>query len=268
MPSPFPGMNPYLETPELWTEVHHLLIGILAETLNPQLLPRYRAAIEKRIYQMNGEDALLVGIPDVTIERSRTGSKQSSRSANPSPLAATVTSPTTPISVTVPMPIEIREGYLEIRDLATKEVITVVEVLSPTNKRSGKGRDTYEAKRREVLASRTHLVEIDLLRAGEPMPVSGGADRNYQILVSRGDRRPWAELYAFGLQDPIPTFPLPLKVQDAEPMIDLHHLLDIIYDRSGYEFVIDYSREPVPPLAESAMIWANELLRQAKLRSD
>ncbi len=71
MPSSFPGMNPYLENPELWTELHHLLIGILAETLNPQLLPKYRAAIEKRVYQMSGEDALFVGIPDVTVERSR-----------------------------------------------------------------------------------------------------------------------------------------------------------------------------------------------------
>lgn len=220
MPSPFPGMNPYLENPQLWTEVHHLLIGILAETLNPQLLPHYRAAIEKRVYQMDSED----------------------------------------------LPIEIREGYLEIREVATREVITVVELLSPTNKRPGKGRDTYEAKRREVLASRTHLVEIDLLRAGEPMPVSGGVTRNYQILVSRGDRRPQAELYAFNLQDPIPTFPLPLKAQEMEPIIDLHPLLDIVYDRAGYDVVIDYNHEPVPPLDEPAMTWTDHLLQQVALR--
>lgn len=89
---PFPGMNPYLENPALWSEVHHLLIGILAETLNPQLLPRYRVAIEKRVYQMS---------------------------------------------------IEFREGYLEVRDTTTQEVVTVVEILSPTNKRAGEGRNKY-----------------------------------------------------------------------------------------------------------------------------
>lgn len=71
MPSPFPGMNPYLENSELWTKLHHLLIGILAETLNPQLLLKYRAAIEKRVYQMSGKDALVVGIPDVTVSLSK-----------------------------------------------------------------------------------------------------------------------------------------------------------------------------------------------------
>ncbi len=246
MPSPFPGMNPYLENPELWTEVHHLLISILAETLNPQLLPHYRAAIEKRVYQMNGEDALLVGIPDVTVEQSR--SARAPRPASPvSSTLAVALPPSVPISVTVPMPMEFREGYLEIREVATREVVTVVELLSPTNKRSGKGRDAYEEKRREVLASRTHLVEIDLLRAGEPMAISGGLRGNYRILVSRGNCRPRAELYVFDLQEQIPIFPLPLKAPDAEPLIDLHQLLDVAYDRAGYDVVIDYNREPVPP---------------------
>lgn len=135
MPYPFPGMNPYLEHPEFWPEVHHLLIGIIAESLNPQLLPKYRVAIEKRVYQMSGEDAIFV--------------------------------------VTVPMPMEFREGYLEVREVATKEVVTVIEVFSPTNKRSGKGRDTYQQQAKEVLSSRTNLVEIDLLRSGEPMVVFG-----------------------------------------------------------------------------------------------
>jgi len=268
MASPFPGMNPYLENPELWTEVHHLLIGILAETLNPQLLPHYRAAIEKRVYQMDGEESLLVGIPDVTVEHSRSGSTRESRPANTAASAIAVAlPPSSPISVTVPMPVEFREGYLEIREVATREVVTVVELLSPTNKRSGKGRTTYEEKRREVLASRTHLVEIDLLRTGEPMLFSGNVIGNYRVLVSRGDRRPRAELYAFDLQERIPIVPLPLKANAAEPRIDLHHLLDIVYDRAGYGVVIDYNREPVPPLSEPAMTWTDQLLRQMALRT-
>ena len=261
MPSPFPGMNPYLENPEFWPEVHHLLIGILAETLNPQLLPKYRVAIEKRVYQMNGDDALFVGIPDVTVERSRTATKESESNV------AVATPPSTPVTVTVPVPLELREGYLEVREVATKEVVTVIEVLSPSNKRPGKGRETYEEKRREVLGSRTHLVEIDLLRGGEPMPVSGGnIQGNYRILVSRRDRRPRADLYVFNLQDLIPTFPLPLRAEDAEPIIDLHSCLDLIYDRAGLAFAIDYSREPLPPLAPVNAEWIDALLREKQLR--
>ncbi len=248
-------MNPYLENPEFWPEVHHLLIGILAETLNPQLLPKYRVAIEKRVYQMNGDDALLVGIPDVTVERSRTATKESQSNV------AVATPPSMPVTVTVPVPLELREGYLEVREVATKEVITVIEVLSPSNKRSGKGRETYEEKRREVLGTRTHLVEIDLLRGGEPMPVSGGnIQGNYRILVSRSARRPRADLYVFNLQDLIPTFPLPLRTEDAEPIIDLHLLLDLIYDRAGYAFAIDYSSEPLPPAATTTAEWIDTLL--------
>lgn len=264
MSSPFPGMNPYLENPELWTEVHHLLIGILAETLNPQLLPKYRAAIEKRVYQMNGEDALFVGIPDVTVEHSRSVSERDSRSdaSQNSSNVAVALPPATPVTVTVPMPIEFREGYLEIREVVTKEVVTVIEILSPTNKRPGKGREAYEEKRREVLGSRTHLVEIDLLRGGEPMPVSGSVQGNYRILVSRGDRRPRAELYAFNLQDAIPTFSLPLRSPDVEPTIDLHSLLDLAYDRAGYSVVIDYNRGTLPALSEADATWVDSLLRQ------
>ncbi len=112
MPSPFPGMNPYLENPEFWPEVHHLLISILAETLNPQVLPKYRVAIEKRVYQMNGDDALFVGIPDVTVEKKRTATQESQSNV------AVATLPSTPVSVTVPIPLELREGYLEVREVA------------------------------------------------------------------------------------------------------------------------------------------------------
>lgn len=122
---------------------------------------------------MSGEDALFVGIPDVTVERSR--SVLESRNATHQANVAIALPQATPITVTVPMPIEFREGYLEIREIATKQVVTVIEILSPTNKRFGKRRVAYEEKRREVLGSRTHLVEIDLLRSGKPMPIQGSS---------------------------------------------------------------------------------------------
>lgn len=261
-------MNPYLENPDLWTEVHHLLISLLAETLNPQLLPKYRAAIEKRVY-LSGEEAVLVGIPDVTVEH-RSSSLPSPQSSPQTQVAASMESVATlpmPIRVTVPMPLEMREGYLEIRDVATREVVTVIELLSPSNKRSGRGRDTYLTKRQDILASSTHWVEIDLLRAGEPMPILGTVPvSDYRILISRGDRRPQADLYAFNVPDPIPEFSLPLRFGDSEPNINLHSLLDQVYDRAGYSVVVDYSQEPIPPLSESATLWLNPLLQEKQLR--
>jgi len=103
------------------------------------------------------------------------------------------------------MPETVRQGYLEIREVATNEVITAIEILSPTNKLPGKGRQKYENKRQRVLGSLTHLVEIDLLCQGQPMPVySNGVQSNYRILVSRENYRPQADLYTFNLRDPIP----------------------------------------------------------------
>ena len=118
------------------------------------------------------------------------------------------------------MPEEIKETYLEIRQIGTGKVVTVIEVLSPKNKRPGPGRDQYNAKRSKVLESLSHLVEIDLLRNGEPLPMSGGIQSTYRILISRASSRPEAELYPFNLREPIPIFPLPLQSGDAEPAID------------------------------------------------
>lgn len=261
MPSPFPGMNPYLENPQLWPEVHNRLIVAISDVLVPQLLPKYRVALEKRVYQSDGDNAILIGIPDVTVQR------LPSQTTSPTSNVAVAAPLTKPLQVTVPMQMEFREGYLEVREIATKEVVTVIEVLSPTNKRTGQGREIYEEKRQQVLASRTHLVEIDLLRAGQPMPVFGNnIQGSYRILVSRGNRRPRAELYIFNLPDEIPAFPLPLRTGDVEPVVDLQALIGGVYDRSGYDFVIDYSGEPVPPLSEADAAWANALLREKELR--
>jgi Protein of unknown function (DUF4058) len=254
MPSPFPGMNPYLENPEFWTEVHHLLISVLAETLNPQLLPKYRASVEKRIYQTTEDGAVLVGILDVTI-----GQFKQTNTGN---TAVASVSAATPLTVTIPMPFEVKEGYLEIKEIATKEVITVIELLSPANKRSGKGLDAYLSKREDVLASLTHLVEIDLLRMGDPMPCRGNIPAyDYRILISRNQLRPKADLYGFNLRDLIPCFSLPLRNQELEPTVDLHSLLDIVYDRAGYEFVLDYNNNSTPPLSEEDRSWSISLLK-------
>jgi hypothetical protein len=155
---------------------------------------------------------------------------------------------------------------LEIIDMASKEVVTVIEVLSPANKRPGKGREMYEEKRDQMFGSRTNLVEIDLLRIYQPLPVFGNdIEGSYRILVSRADCRPTADLYLFNLPDAIPAFPLPLRSGDVEPIVDLQALLNTVYDRAGYDFTLDYTAEPIPPLSEPDAVWADSLLPKTSL---
>lgn len=260
MSSPFPGMNPYLESPELWSEVHSRLIVAIADAIAPHIRPKYRVAIEKRVYKTTDDNSVLVGIPDVVVARNIKTEKQQTNT--------TVALPSSkPIPVKLPIPQEVREGYLEVRDIKSGEVVTVIEVLSPKNKRSGEGRSAYENKRQQILGSYSHLVEIDLLRKGEPMPIlNNNIQASYRILLSRSDRRPTAELYAFELSQPIPTFLLPLHREDTEPLVDLQALVNGVYDRAGLDLVIDYSLDPVPALSESDAIWVSTLLHQQGLR--
>ncbi|KYC42504.1 hypothetical protein WA1_21320 [Scytonema hofmannii PCC 7110] len=260
MPSPFPGMNPYLEDSEMWPEVHHWVITVIAELLVPQLRPKYRVAIEKRVYQTTSEDSVLIGIPDISVGRNLSSVKERSNLAVASP-------PATPVTVGIPMLEEVEEGFLEVREVGTGEVVTAIELLSPKNKRSGEGRRAYESKRQKIFSSLTHLVEIDLLRGGKPMAIlNSGIQASYRILVSRSDRRPLADLYPFELQQSIPVFPLPLREGDTEPLVDLQALLHGVYDRAGLDMAIDYTSEAVPPLSEADAKWANELLKQQGLR--
>ncbi|HAA29924.1 MAG TPA: hypothetical protein DCE56_22305 [Cyanobacteria bacterium UBA8553] len=262
MHSPFPGMNPYLEQPEIWSQVHKWLTILIAQTLNPQLRPKYRVAIEERVYEAKGDDSLLVGIPDdVVVQSSQTTDKTNS-------LNIAVATPTVkPMKITLPMTETVREWYLEVRKVETGEVITVIEILSPKNKRSGEGRIKYESKREKILDSLTHLVEIDLLRQGKPMPMNGQEiQSHYRIVVSRSSERPKADLYAFNLQQEIPSFPLPLQPEDTEPVINLQELLHRLYEQGSYDLAIAYHTEPIPPLSTADAAWVDKVLREQGLR--
>lgn len=246
MPSPFPGMDPYLEHPDLWPDVHHGLIEALRSALAPTLRPRYRVLVEKRTYRVEPGEIVFVGRPDVAAIDTVREAVEAYQGAATSNLR----------TVQVPVPDVVEEGYVEVRDVASGDVVTVVELLSPSNKRPGEGRRLYETKRLTILGSLTHLVEIDLIRAYEPMLLYGdGIDSHYRTLVSRSDRRPTADLYAFDVQNTIPTFRLPLRKGDEEPTVDLNRLLHELYDRAGYDLSIDYAAEPVPPFEGEAADW-------------
>jgi hypothetical protein len=165
-----------------------------------------------------------------------------------------------PQKVMVPIAEEVNERYLEIREVATGTVVTVIELLSPKNKRSGEGRLAYERKRNQVLASATHLVEIDLLRSGQPFPIASKELGDYRILICRGDQRPVADLYAFSLRQPIPSVPIPLLPGEPEPILDLQTLLNYVYEKGRYHLAIDYTQSPSPALSEEDVEWAKTLL--------
>ena len=249
MPSPFPGMDPYLEHPEQWPSVHLGLIVAIRDALVPRVRPKYRVVIETRTFFDLPGDLKFTTIPDVGVLREARAPYGD------------------PIQVAVPMVEEMRQGYLKIRNVATGEVITVIEIFSPTNKRPGKGRAEYEDKRLQILSSRVNLVEIDLLRDGEPLQIFGnGHHTAYRILASRARRRPDADLYAFGIREPISAFPLPLARGDDEPPVDLQTLLHDLYDRAGYDLAINYRGDATPPLQGDDASWADALLRAKNLR--
>lgn len=263
MRNPFPGMNPYLEQPELWHQVHNRLIVAIADIITPQVVPKYRVSIEERVYTST-EDLLLVGIADVAVSHRDATSPETTlvRVFRERPL------PTTrPVKVRVPMPEQTIERFLEVRSTQTGTVVSVIKVLSPKNKRSREGREAYESKRQKILGSATNLIEIDLLRAGDPMPVRayrdtplGSSETGYRILVSQGYRRLDADLYLFGLKDPIPTFPVPLREEDPEPVVDLQQLLNQVYERARFDLVIDYAQPLKPSLSSEETIWVAEIL--------
>ena len=248
MKNPFPGMNPYLEHPAIWHQVHNRLIVSIADAITPQVAPKYRVAIEERVYT-SAEEGLLVGIADVAI-------------AGKQPISSTLTTATAtkPIPVQVPMPAEVTERFLEVRLTQSGDIVCVIEVLSPKNKRSGIGRETYQTKRQKILQSQTNLIEIDLLRSGEPMPVLVNDKAPYRILVSRGYRRPAADPYAFSLTEPLPTVPIPLLKGDAEPVVDLQAVLDDIYTCARFDLSIDYEQSLKPALSEDETTWVKTTL--------
>jgi hypothetical protein len=263
MRPPVPGMDPWLETPNLWLDFHNRLITAIADIIVPKVAPNYFVGVEQRTYEILGGAAVYVGRPDVEITwrgltESLPGLGEMKLSASPGLLE---------LDVDVPITEHVDEWYLEVREAACGKLVTVIEVLSPTNKLRQPGRKQYLKKRKKIFESRTSLVEIDLLRAGKPMPITAASPvaRDYRILVSRGKSRPQARLFAFGLQQPIPEIPIPLLPRDAEPMLDLNSVLHDLYDRARFDLRLNYASLPLPPLVEEDAAWAHEIVSSMKV---
>ena len=252
MKSPFPGMAPYLEHPSLWPDVHNRLIAAIADDLSERVAPRYYVGLERRTYLLKADDVVFIGHPDIAV---------ASTNGAPIGVLPPATASVTVLEVDVPRQDEVSENFLEIHEVRTGKLITILELLSPVNKLHKQGREGYERKRGYVFRSWTNLVEIDLLRAGDPMPVVGvQVHSDYRILVSRGLQRPRASLIAFTLHQPIPAFILPLLPGDDEPEVALNRILHALYQRVRFDLRLDYTQPPIPPLAEADAAWARELI--------
>lgn len=258
MSTPFPGVDPYLEQRGLWREIHTQLIVDIARAISPKIRPNYRVAIEQRSYLTVVGANDQTTIPDVAVLH------------EPSLTYSTAT-PTMGVFVVaeLPMPEQIVERYLEVRTIDSNAVVTAIEVLSPTNKTSQEGRTAYGDKRMGVLGSLTNLVEIDLLRIGNPFELRTrpAISSDYRVVISRAWQRPRADLFAFSVRDTIPTIPVPLQKSDTEPLLDLNQIVHNLYDSLNYGLLIDYRRPPDPPLRNEDGEWADALLREKGKRS-
>ena len=212
MPSPFPGMDPFLEMQES-DDFHTTFNTVLREFLSPALEPDYLVRVERRVY----------------LERA---------GAEPETM--------------------LRETYLVVRDRETMQVVTVIELLSPSNKRrNGDGRREYLTKREEILTSSTHLVELDFLRGGLRLPVVGSLPPgDYHAIISRANRRPRCEVYAWTLRDRLPSIPIPLKLGDDDAVVSLQEVFETVYQRARYDLSVKYDAALDPPLNESEQQWA------------
>jgi hypothetical protein len=254
MPTPFPGMDPYLEKPRLWPQIHAALAVEIQHFLTPLLRPRYHVSIEERTYlTVLPPSAEEVGILDVLVVSSRDDFEETE-------IAVATPTAIKPIAGELPMPEKVVERYLEIHDVVNREVVTVIEILSPTNKTVPKNRLQYEHKRFEVLSSLTHLIEIDLIRKGKPFSMKIKGKSDYRIVVSRSWQRPLADIYLFGIREQIPDFPIPLRDGEPEPVLPLNKMIHDLYDLGGYDLVIDYQQPPVPRLSEEDTRWVAQLL--------
>jgi hypothetical protein len=249
-------MDPYLEG-ELWTSFHHELAVAIKYQLSPKLEPRYVAMTARYMLLDSGQEEVEIReniYPDVGIAKA---------SSLPMPHAETASMPTLvePLIMATPMPRLVPQYRIVIRDVKERKLVTILEFLSPANKR-GKGRRQYLRKRNRILRSTTHLVEIDLQRKGQRAPLSTKyPEGSYFVLVSRANKRPRADVYPIALAHSLPSVPIPLLRKDADVRLDLQAAVTSVYDLGRFKYLIDYRGVPDSALSAQENSWVDGLLR-------
>lgn len=273
MPSPFPGMDPYLEHPVLWPGVHQGLLYCLHEALNQQLPAGYAASIGERLYVVQparnvyADIAILEHPPSVARDKRGDGG------------AATIVpaADDAPYILSVLPPAEMREVFIEVMAVDdNSRIVTVIEALSHANKAAGStGRRQYLTKQRQLLQSQTHLLEIDLLRGGAHtlFPPSNylvrhQAEADYLVCLHRAGQGSTFEVWMRSVRERLPRVRVPLAEKEPDVVVDLQAALDRCYDAGPYRRRVDYHKESAPPLGPADAAWADALLREKGLRKN
>jgi hypothetical protein len=240
-------MDPYLEG-SLWTSFHSALGNEIARHLARKLLPRYVALPVERFYPDATSGVVVTTgdiYPDVAVARNKLAES----------VVAYEAPPRTPLRMATVMPEPVPHVSVEIRDTQRRELVTAIEILSPTNK-SGKGRAKYLSKREKLLLTPVHLIEIDLVRSGKRVPMHEPLPpAPYFVFVSRVETRPIIEVWPVALADTLPTIPVPLLRGDADVWLELQLVFTAVYDDLGFGFAIDYTRPPEAPFTGEAAEW-------------
>ncbi len=260
MPSPFPGMDPYLESPVYWRGFHNALITEIMRALNSVLPPGFAANAEERVYVLPQERT---AVPDVSVR------KPSRVQRRPSHAGTAVMAPTPPDGEVTAYPEEQREPFVEIRATDDWEkVITVIEVLSPANKSlEGAGRDEYLRKQQAVLNSETHLVEVDLLLGGRhtvAAPLQALRKRgkwDYLVSLHRSTQRYTFHYWFCSLRKPLPIVSIPLTADADDAPLDLQACFTGAYDAGPYSRSMDYRNPPPVPVPGTHSAWLKRLMQ-------
>ena len=275
--SPFPGMDPYLEAPDIWPDFHDALVNAIRVDLNATLPPPYYARSQKRAELGVALEAgqLRRIIPDVVV------AWQPQENQPPSAGIAVVDQPRTEATAGVKLRVHtdpFQHRFVEIRDTSRNhKLITVIEIVSPANKQPGPDRHSYEAKQREILESDANLIELDLLRVDERLlaypelvAVVAQMSPSYLVLLNRSAERSdtWSDytLYPIGMREILPCIPVPLAGDDPDVLVDLQVVFNRVYQEGPYARLIDYTAAPQPSLIAEDAKWADTLLQQAGLR--
>ena len=256
MPSPFPGMDPYLEDPAFWQDFHRSFITYCRNGILDHLPDSYDARIDEQIRVVMPEDEGTRYYPDVAV----TGNPQSRASA-PTDTGATALA-VEPVRMTDLE--EERDVWIEVRRRPDRALVTVIEVLSPSNK-TGDGLRDYTARRNQFLHQHVNFVEINLLVDGRrPAIASPWPASDYYALIARGDQHPRAGLIRWNLRDPLATIPIPLLPPDPDVLLDLQPVFARAYDDGRYARVLNYKAPPVARLSPADRAWAAEIARKAR----
>ena len=254
MPSPFPGMDPFIESQGLWPDFHATFINYTRERLAGLLPDIYDVRIDERVNFIHVQDDSVRRIrPDVSV------AKTESREATST--AATAMATLEPVTLPETIEEEVREAYIEILNRSDRSLVTILEVLSPANK-AEPGRATYMAKRGTIIQQPVHLVELDLLRAGRRHQFARALPPgDYYAMVSRVETRFDCDVYAWTVRQTLPTIPVPLAAPDPDVLLDLQAVFSTTYERGRYRRSIDYRQPLVLALSEADQRWVDAVLK-------